>query len=579
MTTNYTLNKISRAVTQDITQGASQAMLYAIGMTKKTIKNPQIGICSVGFDGNPCNNHLDTYATKIKKSLINYSHPMNGLKFNTIGISDGISMGTDGMNYSLPSRELICDSVESMLVGHSYDGGVAIAGCDKNLPGCLMGLIKVNRPSIMMYGGSTKPGRYKNKDVNIVDAFQSYGKFMNKEITKKEHEDLITCCIPQSGSCGGMYTANTMAIAIEAMGMCLPYSSSNPALSRKKYNECDKIGKVMHNLLYKDIKPSDIISRESIYNSIKAVISCGGSTNAVLHLLAISNLLNLDIRLEEFNKIGKDIPVFGNFKPHGDYLMNDLHRIGGTPVILKYLLEEGYLDGDVLTVTGKTLEKNLEKIDTSILKKKQGRKIFNTKVPLKKDSHIRIFHGNIANNGAVGKITGKEGTEFRGKALVFTDENKFIKYLEREKKKMIYNENSIFNKKRKTVVVIKNQGPRGGPGMPEMLKPTSAIVGFGLQNNVAFITDGRFSGGSHGFIIGHVTPEAYCGGNIAIIQNNDIIIINAVENTINLELNDVEIKSRLDNLVIESKNNKLKFSYLEKFKKTVAPASVGAFTF
>lgn len=578
MTTNYTLNKISRAVTQDITQGASQAMLYAIGMTKKTIKNPQIGICSVGFDGNPCNNHLDTYATKIKKSLINYIHSMNGLKFNTIGISDGISMGTKGMNYSLPSRELICDSVESMLIGHSYDGCVAIAGCDKNLPGCLMGIIKVDRPGLIVYGGSTKPGKYKNKDVNIVDAFQSYGKFINGETTKKEHYDLISCCIPQSGSCGGMYTANTMAVAIEAMGMCLPYSSSNPALSREKYNECNKIGKVMHNLLYKDIKPSDIITKESIYNSVKAIISCGGSTNAVLHLLAISNLLNLDIYLEEFNEIGRDIPVLGNFKPHGDYLMNDLHKIGGTPVILKYLLEEGYLKGNTLTVTGNTLEKNLEKIDTNILRKEEGKKIFNIENPLKKDSHIRIFHGNIANHGAVGKITGKEGTKFTGKALVFTDENKFVKYLEKEKNKKIYNENSIFNENRKTVVVIKNQGPKGGPGMPEMLKPTSAIVGFGLQNNVAFITDGRFSGGSHGFIIGHICPEAYSGGNIAIIEDNDVIIIDAIENTINLNIEDTEIKKRKNNLNVKSENDILKLSYLKKFKKTVTPASVGAYT-
>lgn len=572
------LNKFSRVITEDLSQGASQAMLYALGMTKDNIKFPHVGIGSVQFDGNPCNNHLGKYADKVKYSIEEHVMPMHGLRFNTVGVSDGISMGTKGMNYSLPSRELISDSLESMVMGHSYDGCVAIAGCDKNLPGCLMGLIKVNRPSLMIYGGSTLPGIFKESNVDIVDAFQSYGKMIDGEITKEEQNDLISCCIPQSGSCGGMYTANTMAVAIEAMGMCLPYSSSNPALTKYKFDECNSVGKTMFNLLYQDIKPSDIITKESIYNSIKAVIACGGSTNAVLHLLAISNIMELGVYIEDFNEIGKDIPVLGNFKPHGKYLMYDLHKIGGTPLILKYLLEEDFLNGDTLTVTGKTLAQNLEKVDTWELRNLfKHQDIFKIKEPIKKDSHIRIFKGNLAKHGAVGKITGKEGTYFEGKALVFEDETSFIKYLENEKNKTYNSNNSIFNKKRKTVVVIRNQGPKGGPGMPEMLKPTSAIVGLGLQNNVAFITDGRFSGGSHGFIIGHISPEAQSKGVISVVKNNDVITIDAVENIIQLEVSEVKIKNRLDKLTSRKKYNKKNF--LSKYIKTVTPASVGAFTY
>ena len=577
--TSRVLNKFSKKVTQDISQGASQAMLYALGLNKKQLKSPFIGICSTGFSGNPCNNHLNNYAKDLEKYMKTYESSLNPITFNTIGVSDGISMGTKGMNYSLPSREIISDSIEVMMHAHNYDACIAIAGCDKNLPGCLMGLIKVNRPGFVIYGGSTLPGNYKNKKVDIVDAFQSYGKLVTKQITYTEREDLIKCCIPQSGACGGMYTANTMAIAIEAMGMSMPNSSSNPALSKEKHHELYGASGIIYNMLKEDILPRDIITEKSIKNAITAIISVGGSTNAVLHLLAISNILELDIDLNTFNDVGKTVPVVGNFKPHGEFLMHDLYKIGGSQVLFKYLLEEGLLDGTAINIMGTTLEKSLRYTDTTDLRNNQhDKQILNINNPLKEDSHIRIFYGNIAKNGAVGKITGKEGRFFQGKALVFNNEDRFIDYLESEVNETMYTEDSIFHPDRKTVVVIKNQGPRGGPGMPEMLKPTSAIVGFGLQDNVAFLTDGRFSGGSHGFIIGHITPEAYCGGNINIIRDNDTITIDAINNTIDLHVYDEEIQERhnMDKFAI---NRPLeKSTILRKYRINSTSASKGAFT-
>jgi dihydroxy-acid dehydratase len=578
MTTRF-LNKFSKKVTQDITQGASQAMLYALGLSKTKLKSPFIGICSTGFSGNPCNNHLNNYAKDLESYIKTYESNLTPITFNTIGVSDGISMGTKGMNYSLPSREIISDSIEVMMHAHSYDACLAIAGCDKNLPGCLMGLIKVNRPGFVIYGGSTLPGNYKNKKVDIVDAFQSYGKMVTKQITYSEREDLIKCCIPQSGACGGMYTANTMAIAIEAMGMSMPNSSSNPALSKEKHHELYGASDIIYNMLKEDILPRDIITEKSIKNAIIAIISVGGSTNAVLHLLAISNILELDIDLNTFNNIGKNVPVIGNFKPHGDHLMYDLHKIGGTQVLLKYLLEEGLLDGSAENIMGTTLEKSLKYTDTTSLRNNQdNQQILNIKKPIKDDSHIRVFYGNLARQGAVGKITGKEGTYFQGQAKVFNSENDFIDYLESEINEIQYKADSIFHPDRKTVVVIKNQGPRGGPGMPEMLKPTSAIVGFNLQDNVAFLTDGRFSGGSHGFIIGHITPEAYCGGNIDIVINNDTITIDAINNTIDLHVYDDEINNRQNNKRIFLKKYLEKNSILKKYRINSTTASKGAYT-
>lgn len=563
------INKFSARITQDITQGASQAMLYALGMKKEDMKKAQVGISSVYFAGNPCNNHLNILSDLTKKSVNQHkSNQIIGLPFYLPGVSDGISMGTVGMKYSLPSRELISDSIETMMMGHSYDANISIAGCDKNLPGCLMGILKVNRPSAIIYGGSIKPGVHNNKEVNIVDAFQSYGLLKSGKINEEQHQSLIKSCCPGSGACGGMYTANTMAIALEVMGIILPNSSSNIALSEQKLGECKQMGDIIYQLLKEDLCPREIITEKSVTNAIKAVITVGGSTNAVLHLLAIANIIDLDINLEDFNTIGKDVPVYGNFKPFGDYLMNDLNNIGGTSKIIKYLLEENILDGSTNTITTKTLADNYENTFTDDLRN-SNQDVFLIDNPIKKDSHIRIFYGNLAPDGAVGKITGKEGNYFKGKALVFESEDEFLDYIK------------VHNIKDNVVIVIRNQGPKGGPGMPEMLKPTSAIAGLGIEDKVAFITDGRFSGGSHGFIIGHVTPEAYSGGNIALVQNGDIIEIDAVNNIINLDISSEELNIRKKNTLYNWYPNKIRnenAGILNRFRKNVTPASVGCFT-
>jgi dihydroxy-acid dehydratase len=579
-------NKYSQVITGDTSNGAARAMLYSLNLSEKKLKKPFIGIGSMNYDSNPCNNHLQALSNIVKKSV--NKHDMNGFTYNTIGISDGISMGTSGMKYSLPSREIIADSIETFMKGHHYDGGVCIPGCDKNLPGSLMGLIRVNRPSLIVYGGSIMPGKYNNKDVDIVSAFQSFGQMKNGDITPYEREKLLKVCCNGSGSCGGMYTANTMAIAIEAMGMSLPFSSSNLRQSNDKINECNSVGYFMKNLLEKDIKPSDIITKQSLINSIKMVIVMGGSTNAVLHLLAVARTANIKLNIDEFNTIGKNVPVVANMKPFGEYLMSDIFNMGGTPIIMKYLLDLGLLDGDCITVTGNSLKKNLENIDTSILDLDNNRKLFNYNRPLKNDSHIRIFKGNIAPNGAVGKITGKEGTSFKGRSLVFETEEDFINLVENNNnicvnKKIKGNKYDIKNLLTDKVIVIRNQGPKGSPGMPEMLKATSLINGMGLSDKVAFITDGRFSGGSHGFLIGHITPEAYDNGLISIIKNGDIIEIDAVNNTINLKIKSTTVKKRFKS----TRNDSLKHNvnktisndiFLEKYKKTVKSASDGCIT-
>lgn len=544
------LNKFSRIITQDKSQGASQSMLYALNI--KDIKKPHIGIGSNWFESNPCNNHLNILADKVKSNINNNYLPF---RFNTIGVSDGISMGTRGMNYSLPSREIIADSYETINIAHSYDANISIPGCDKNMPGCLMAMIRINRPSFMIYGGSIKPGLHKGKEIDVVNAFQSYGLYLKNQINDNERENIIKNACNGSGACGGMYTANTMASAIESMGMTLPGSASNPALSEEKFRECEKAGETIEYLMVNDIKPLDIINKKSIHNAIVTLISLGGSTNAVLHLLAIAKTSNIELSIDDFEKIGKNVPVLANLKPHGDYLMYHLHQIGGISIIMKKLQELGLLYDECLTINGKTVKENLEGINhkdifdnyPDLLKK------------IKDSSHIKILKGNLAPNGAVAKLTGKEGDYFRGKAIVFNSERDFIKGLEEKKIK------------KGNVIVIRFQGPKAGPGMPEMLKPTSAIVGYGLEKDVAFITDGRFSGGSHGFIIGHVSPEALDGGLIGKVENGDIISIDG--DSITLEVSEEELNNRQ----INYKEKKLT-GYLNKYVKTVSGAELGCVT-
>jgi dihydroxy-acid dehydratase len=553
---NNIMNKFSKILTEDISKGAARAMLFASGITRHNF--PHIGIGAMAYDGNPCNMHTGKLSRLVQDSVTQRS--MYGLVYSTIGISDGITMGSEGMRYSLPSRELIADSIESISNGHYYDGNIIIPSCDKNLPGAIMGVSRTNKPSLIIYGGSMMPGKYKCKDVDVVTAFQSYGELLNGKIDEKERDNLLTKCCPGAGSCGGMYTANTLACAIEAMGMSLPYSSSNPAISREKELECYNAGETMYNLLKNDIKPSDIITRKSLENAIKCIISLGGSTNAVIHLIAIARTLNIDLKLYDFNVLGSDVPVIANLKPHGKYLMYDVHKNGGTPVLLKYLLEQGYLYGDCMTVTGKTLAENLENVSTKL-----DTEIFQINNPIKKSSHINILYGSLSPEGCVSKITGNEGTFFRGTCKVYNKEEDFLTDL--KDGKVLEN----------TVVIIRYQGPKGSPGMPEMLKATSAIVGYGIKDKIAFITDGRFSGGSHGFIIGHVTPEAYEGGPIALVQDGDMVSICTITNSIELYIDKDEYKKRLDQWSVPEyvENNVNKSSYLAKYRKLVQPTYNG----
>lgn len=553
------LNTYSKTVTQDPTQPGAQAMLHAIGLTDEDFYKPMVGIASTGYEGNPCNMHLNDLATLVKEGTKNEG--IVGLIFNTIGVSDGISMGTPGMRYSLPSRDLIADSIETVVQAMSYDGLVTVVGCDKNMPGAIMAMIRLNRPSILIYGGTIDSGCHKGKKLDIVSAFEAWGSKVAGTMSETEFKSIVAKACPGAGACGGMYTANTMASAIEALGMTLPYNSSNPALSPAKKEESIKAGEAMRLLLEKDIKPLDIITKKSLENAIRLVIVLGGSTNAVLHFLAIARAAKIDFTLDDFQRISNETPFLADLKPSGKYLMEDVHAVGGVPAVLKYLLKRGLLHGDCLTVTGKTLAENL--LDVPDLENGQDvvKPIEN---PIKISGHLQMLYGNLATEGCVAKITGKEGLKFVGKAKVFNSEyeaNDGIRDGKVEKG---------------DVVVIRYEGPKGGPGMPEMLKPTAAIMGAGLGKDVALITDGRFSGGTHGFVVGHITPEAQEGGNLALVEDGDLITIDATTNSINLEVSEDELQKRRKKWSAP----KLKFSQgvLYKYAKTVSSASKGCVT-
>ncbi len=553
-------NKFSRVVTKDDSQPAAQAMLHAIGLSEEDFNKPFIGIASTGYEGNPCNMHLNDLSVKIKKSISESKYV--GLIFNTIGVSDGISMGTFGMRYSLPSRDIIADSMETVVQAMSYDGLVTVVGCDKNMPGALMAMLRLDRPSVLVYGGTIDSGCYNNKELDVVSAFEAWGEKVSGKIDDKEYKNVIKNACPGAGACGGMYTANTMASAIEALGMSLPYNSSNPAISKEKVSECAQIGSAMKLLIEKDIKPSDIVTKKSLENALRLITVLGGSTNAVLHFLAISRAANLDLSIDYFQEISDSTPYIANLKPSGKYLMKDLHKIGGVPSVLKYMLENNMLNGDCMTVTGKTIEENLSKIKSPDLKSSDI--IFPVSNPIKESGHIQILKGNLAEQGCVAKITGKEGLKFSGPAKVFNSEFECLTAIAESKVK------------KGEVVVIRYEGPKGGPGMPEMLKPTSAIMGAGLGKDVALITDGRFSGGTHGFVVGHIVPEAFDGGVIAIVENGDMITIDSENNQIFVDLSDDEIKNRIKNW--SKPDLKIKKGILYKYVKSVSNASSGCVT-
>jgi dihydroxy-acid dehydratase len=553
------MKKYSHRVSQDPSQPAAQAMLHAIGLSKEDLNKPFIGIGSTGYEGNPCNMHLNELSTILKKSI--NKENLIGLIFNTIGVSDGISMGTPGMRYSLPSRDIIADSMETVIGGMSYDGLVTVVGCDKNMPGALMAMLRLDRPSIMIYGGTIASGRFRDKKLDVVSAFEAWGEKVAGKISNKDFQCIIENACPGAGACGGMYTANTMASAIEAMGFCLPNNSSTPATSNEKKYDVERVGKYMSNLIKNDIKPSDIITIESLENAMTLITALGGSTNAVLHLLAIAHTAGIDFQLNDFQQISNKTPYLADLKPSGKYLMEDLHKIGGTSAVLKYLLEKGFINGDCMTITGKTLKENLKELPD--LEENQ-QIIHPISSPIKASGHIRILKGNIAEDGSVAKITGKEGLKFRGKAHVFNGEfeaNEGIK-------------NGLV--KKGEVIVIRYEGPKGGPGMPEMLKPTAAIMGAGLGKEVALITDGRFSGGTHGFVVGHIAPEAQVGGTIALVNNGDFISIDAEKNTIILEVDNKELDIRRENWL--APDLKIKKGSLYKYAKCVTSASEGCVT-
>jgi len=553
------LNKYSKAVTQDPTQPAAKAMLHAIGLKSDDFSKPFVGIASTGYEGNPCNMHLNDLSLKIKQGITDSD--LIGLIFNTIGVSDGISMGTQGMRYSLPSRDIIADSIETVVQAMAYDAVVTVVGCDKNMPGALMSMLRLNRPSILVYGGTIAPGCHNGKKLDVVSAFEAWGEKVAGKINEEEFSNVIKNACPGAGACGGMYTANTMSSAIEAMGMSIPYNSSNPATSYDKSDECSQIGSYIDNLIKNDIKPLDILKKESIINAVKLITVLGGSTNAVLHILAIAKSANIDFTINDFKEISDATPFLADLKPSGKFLMEDLHNVGGIPGVMKYMLDQGLLNGDCLTVTGKTISENLKDIKPLDLDQKIIQPVSN---PIKKSGHIRILYGNIASEGSVAKITGKEGLIFSGKAIVFNSEQEA-------------NDGIKEGKVHKgSVVVIRYVGPKGGPGMPEMLKPTSAIMGSGLGKDVALITDGRFSGGTHGFVVGHICPEAQDGGNIALIQNGDKITINAVDNTIDVEISEKELSHRKSNWV--KPDLKFKSGILYKYCKSVSNASNGCVT-
>ncbi len=553
------LNKYSKNVTQDPTQPAAQAMLYAIGFKDEDFNKPLIGIASTGYEGNPCNMHLNDLAKLVKEGV--NSKETVGLIFNTIGVSDGISMGTPGMRFSLPSRDIIADSMETVVQGMSYDGLVTVVGCDKNMPGALMAMLRLNRPSILVYGGTIASGCHNDRKLDIVSAFEAWGEKVAGTMENDEYREVIKKSIPGAGACGGMYTANTMASAIEALGMSMPYNSSNPAISNNKEEECIAAGKQMRILIEKDIKPLDIVTRKSLENAIRLVTIMGGSTNAVLHFLAIARAADIDFTLKDFQHISDTTPFIADLKPSGKYLMEDVHRIGGIPAVLKYLLKNGILHGDCLTVTGKTLAENLENVPDL----EEGQDvIMPLDKPIKATGHLRMLYGNLASNGSVAKITGKEGLIFKGTAKVFNSE---------------YDANDSIRAgkvQKGDVVVIRYEGPKGGPGMPEMLKPTAAIMGAGLGKEVALITDGRFSGGTHGFVVGHISPEAQEGGVIGLVKDGDVITIDAETNQINVEVSDEELAERKAAWV--APELKFKKGVLYKYARSVSSAAQGCVT-
>ena len=554
------LNKYSKTITQDPTQPAEQAQLYALGLTDDDLRKAQVGIVSMGYDGNPCNMHLNGLSQHVKYGV--WENDLVGLIFNTIGVSDGMSNGTDGMRYSLVSRDVIADSIETVCGAQYYDAVITVPGCDKNMPGSIIAMGRLNRPSIMVYGGTIAPGHYKGQDLNIVSAFEALGQKIAGQLDEEDFKGIVKNSCPGAGACGGMYTANTMASAIEAMGMSLPYSSSNPALSDEKKKECEAAGKYIKILMERDIKPSDIMTRKAFENAITVIMVLGGSTNAVLHLLAMAKSVGVPLTQDDFQKISDRVPVLADFKPSGKYLMEDLHKKGGVPAVMKYLLKEGLIDGSCLTVTGKTIAENLE--DVPDLNFEEQDIIYPLENPLKKTGHLQILYGNLAEKGSVAKISGKEGEKFEGPARVFDGEKKLIEGISSGKVKS------------GDVVVIKNEGPKGAPGMPEMLKPTSAIIGAGLGKSVALITDGRFSGGTHGFVVGHVTPEAFDGGLIGLVEDNDIIEIDAVNNTLTLKISHEEIAQRRANW--QQPKLKVTSGVLYKYAKLVKDASQGCVT-
>ena len=554
------LNKYSKTLTQDPTQPAAQAMLYGIGLTDEDMKKAQVGVASMGYDGNTCNMHLNDLAKLVKQGI--WEESLVGLIFNTIGVSDGMSNGTEGMRYSLVSRDVIADSIEAVCGAQYYDGLITLPGCDKNMPGSVMAMGRLNRPSIMVYGGTIKPGHYNGEDLNIVSAFEALGKKIAGTITPEDFMGVIKNSCPSAGACGGIYTANTMAAAIEALGMSLPYSSSNPALSEEKKAECLAAGKAIKILLEKDIKPSEIMTRQAFENAIVTIMVLGGSTNAVLHLIAMAKSVDVKLTQDDFQLVSNRIPVLADMKPSGKYMMEDLHNIGGVPAVMKYLLKLGWIDGSCLTVTGKTIAENLA--DVPELDFETQKVILPAEKPIKATGHLQILYGNLAEGGSVAKISGKEGERFEGPARVFDGETELIAGIQSKRVRA------------GDVVVIRNIGPKGAPGMPEMLKPTSAIYGAGLGASVALITDGRFSGGTHGFVVGHITPESYDGGLIAFVKDEDRIEIDATTNTMILKVSEEEIAKRKANWV--RPELKVKKGLLYKYAKTVSTAAEGCVT-
>ncbi len=553
------LNKHSATITQPKSQGAGQAMLYGAGLSRDDMNKAQVGIASVWWEGNTCNMHLNDLAAEVKAGVIDAS--LIGMRFNTIGVSDGTTNGTSGMAYSLQSRDIIADSIETVVAAQFYDGLIAIPGCDKNMPGCVMAMARLDRPAIMVYGGSIKPGLYKGEKLDIISAFQAYGQFLVETITDEDRQQIIEKSCPGAGACGGMYTANTMASAIEALGMSLPYSASAPAVDPEKIDECRRAGQALKHLLEIDLKPSDIMTRAAFENAMVVITALGGSTNAVLHLIAMARALDIDLTVDDFQAVSDRVPFLADLKPSGQYVMQDLHTIGGTPAVMKFLLAEGFLDGSCITVTGKTLAENLHDLPGLAA----GQDIIKPiSAPIKKTGHIQILKGNLATGGSVAKVTGKEGEKFVGPAKVFDGEYAMIEALEN---------NQI---EKGDVLIIRYEGPKGGPGMPEMLKPTSAIMGAGLGEHVAMITDGRFSGGSHGFIVGHVVPEAQDGGGIALVKNGDIVTLDAINNIISMDVSDDELAERKK--AWQAPELKARRGTLYKYIKNVKDASMGCVT-